>query len=62
MTNNENNRKKYGLIPPKIEESDLLSLGHGLCESDGTPNPLTIRTPDKTRSLLALTIIDPATD
>jgi hypothetical protein len=52
------NRKKYGLLPPKIAESDSQSLGHGICGSGG---PLTIRTPFKTHSLLALTMIDPAT-
>jgi hypothetical protein len=58
MTKKE--RKKYGLLPPKIAESDHHSLGHGMCGSGGT-TPFTIRTPAKTHSLLALTIIDPAT-
>jgi hypothetical protein len=53
-------RKKYGLLPPKIAESDTVSLFHGLCGSGGT-TPFTIRTPAKTHSLLALTMIDPAT-
>jgi hypothetical protein len=57
MTKKE--RKKYGLLPPKIAESDLGSLGHGMCEYGGT-TPFTIRTPAKTHSLLALTMIDPA--
>jgi hypothetical protein len=34
-------------------------LGHGICGSGGI-SPFTIRTPAKTRSLLALTMIDPA--
>jgi phosphatidylethanolamine-binding protein (PEBP) family uncharacterized protein len=50
--------KKYGLLSPKIAESERLSLGHGLCGSGGTI-PFTIRTPAKTNSLLALTMIDP---
>jgi hypothetical protein len=29
-------RKKYGLIPPKIAEFDTVSLGHGLCGSGGS--------------------------
>jgi hypothetical protein len=29
-------RKKYGLLPPKIAESDILSLDHGLCGSGGS--------------------------
>jgi hypothetical protein len=52
--------KKYGLLPPKIAEYDTASLGHGFCGSGGS-SPFTIRTPAKTYSLLALTMIDPAT-
>jgi hypothetical protein len=52
-------RKKYGLLPPKIVESDTPSLGHGLFGSGGT-TPFIIRKPAKTHSLLALTMIDPA--
>jgi hypothetical protein len=29
-------RKKYGLLPPKIAESDTMSLGNGLCGSGGS--------------------------
>jgi hypothetical protein len=29
-------RKKYGLLPPKIAESDIVSLVHGLCGSGGS--------------------------
>jgi hypothetical protein len=54
----EKERKKYGLLPPKVAESDTQSLGHGLCGSGGT-TPFTIGTPAKTHSLLALTMIDP---
>jgi hypothetical protein len=49
--------KKYGLLPPKITESDTISLGHGLRGSGGT-TPFTIMTPAKTHSLLVLTMID----
>jgi hypothetical protein len=28
--------KKYGLLAPRIEESDTVSLGHGLCVSGGS--------------------------
>jgi hypothetical protein len=31
MTKEAYVRKKYGLLPPKIAESDTVSLGHGLC-------------------------------
>jgi hypothetical protein len=51
-------RKKYGLLPPKIAESDTLSLVHGMCGSGGS-HPFTIRTLSKKQSLLALTMIDP---
>jgi hypothetical protein len=55
----DHGRKQYGLLLPKRAESDIVSLGHGLCRSGGT-HPFTIRTPAKTHSL-ALTMIDPAT-
>jgi hypothetical protein len=42
----------------QIAESDTVSLGHGLSGSGGTAT-FTIRTPAKTHSLLALTMIDP---
>jgi hypothetical protein len=51
-------KKKYGLLPPKIAESDTVSLGHGMCGSGGS---IYIRTPAKAHSLLALTMIDLAT-
>jgi Integrase core domain/Integrase zinc binding domain len=44
-------RKKYGLLPPKTAESVCVDL----------VGPFTIKTPLKTHSLLALTMIDPAT-
>jgi hypothetical protein len=50
--------KKYGLLLPKIAESDTVSLVHGCVDLVG---PFTIRTPVKAHSLLALTMIDPAT-
>jgi hypothetical protein len=54
MTKKEH--KKYGLLPPKIAESEpWVMVGVDLV------GPFTIRTPNKTHSLLALTIIDPAT-
>jgi hypothetical protein len=60
MTKKERIRKKYGLLLPKIADSDTVSLGHGLCGSCGT-TLFTIRTPAKIHSLLVLTMIDPAT-
>jgi hypothetical protein len=54
MTKKE--RKKDGLLSPKIAESDPWVM---VCVD--LVGPFTIRTPAKTHSLLALTIIDPAT-
>jgi hypothetical protein len=49
-------RKKYGLLPPKTAESDPWVM---VCVD--LVGPFTIKTPLKTYSVLALTIIDPAT-
>jgi hypothetical protein len=51
-------RKKYGLFPHKISESDTFSLGHGLC---GCSEPIYNKDtgPNIHHSLLALTMIDP---
>jgi hypothetical protein len=54
----EKERKKYGLLPPKIVEYDTVTPGHGMCGSGGTTT-FQIRTPAKTYSLLALIMIDP---
>jgi hypothetical protein len=53
-------RKKYGLLPSKMAESDALSLVHGLCGSGGS-----IYNKDTSQNtlyftLLALTMIVPA--
>jgi hypothetical protein len=57
MIKKKNNRKKYGLLPPKIAESDTVSLSRGLYGSGGS---FIIRTRDKTHFLPVLTMIDPA--
>jgi hypothetical protein len=54
MTKKE--RKKYGLLPSKIAESDPWVM---VCMD--LVGPFTIRTPAKTHSLLGLTVIDPTT-
>jgi hypothetical protein len=54
----ENKRRKYGLLPNKIVESDTIFLSHGLCGSGDTTS-ITIRKPSKTYFQLVLTIIDP---
>jgi hypothetical protein len=59
MTKKERARKKYGLLPPKIAESDILSPWVMVCVD--LVGPFTLRTPAKTHFLLALTMIDPAT-
>jgi hypothetical protein len=56
MTKKDHTRKKYGLLPPKIAESDPWVM---VCVD--LVGSFTIRTPAKTHSLLALTMIDPAT-
>jgi hypothetical protein len=48
--------KKYGLLPPKTPESDPWVM---VCVD--LVGPFTIKIPLKTQSLLALTMIDPAT-
>jgi hypothetical protein len=58
MTKKEFTCKKYGLLSPKIAESDTVSLVHGLCGSCGYL-PFTIRITAKKISLLALKMIDP---
>jgi hypothetical protein len=60
MTKKERTCIKYGLLPPKIAESDAVSLIHGLCGSGGS-RPFQIMTQAKTHSMLALTMIDQAT-
>jgi hypothetical protein len=56
MTKKKHKRKKYGLLPPKIAESDPWVM---LCVDLLGPLPFTIITPAKTHSLLSLTMIDP---
>jgi hypothetical protein len=47
--------KKHGLLPPKVVESDPWVI---FCMD--LLGPFTIKTPSKTQSLLALSMIDPA--
>jgi hypothetical protein len=56
MTKNEITQKKYGLVLPKITESDPWII---VCVD--LVGPFTIRTPYKTNSLVALKMIDSAT-
>jgi hypothetical protein len=60
MTKGKRICKKYGMLPPEIAESDTQYLGNGLCGS-GVSITFKIRKPAKSHSLLALTMIDPAT-
>jgi hypothetical protein len=50
-------REKYGLLPPKIAESDTVTLFHCLYESGGS---IYNKDTSQTHSLLTLTMIDPA--
>jgi hypothetical protein len=54
MTKKRQKRKKYGMLPLKIAESDPWVMVFV-----DLVGPFTIRTPAKTHSLLAITIIDP---
>jgi hypothetical protein len=60
MTKKERASKKYGLLPPKIAESTLQTLVHGLCGSGGS-----IYNKDTSQNtlyyMLTLTMVDPAT-
>jgi hypothetical protein len=58
MTKKEHTPKKYGLLPPKIAESETAPW---VMVCVDLVYPFTIRTPIKPHSLLALTMIDPAT-
>jgi hypothetical protein len=60
MTKTERTRKKYGLFPPKIAESEIVSLGHGMCGSGGSIHNKDISQNTLSTYMLALTIIDPA--
>jgi hypothetical protein len=57
MTKKE--RKKYGLLPPKIAESDNVPLGHDMCGSGGSIYNKDTSQNILSGSLLALTMIDP---
>jgi hypothetical protein len=57
MTKKERAHKKYGLLPPRIAESDPWFMVFV-----DLVGPFTIRTPSKTHSLLTIIMIDPTTD
>jgi hypothetical protein len=59
MTKKE--RKKHALLPPKIAESDTVSLGHSMCGSGGSIYNKDINKNTLSTTMLALTMIDPAT-
>jgi hypothetical protein len=59
MTKKE--RKEYGLLPPKIAASYIVSLGDGMCGSCGSIYNKDISQNTLSASLLSLTMIDPAT-
>jgi hypothetical protein len=47
-------RKKYGLLPPKIAESEIVSLGHGFCGSGLTMGENSIVSSNKCVTIMAL--------
>jgi hypothetical protein len=53
------NSKKYGLLPLKIAESDIRSMGHGLCAFDGSIYHNDTIQNNFLLSLLELTMIHP---
>jgi hypothetical protein len=58
MIKKECTRNKYGLLPPKIAESDIVTLVYSLCESgESTYNKNTIK--NNLCLLFVLTMIDP---
>jgi hypothetical protein len=59
MTKKE--RKKYGLLPPKIAETDAANLGHGLCGSGGSIYNKDTSQNTLSTTMFALTTIDPTT-
>jgi hypothetical protein len=59
MKKKEHTRKKYGLLPPKIAESDNISLVDGLCGSGGSI--YNKDTSQKSHFLISLTMIVSAT-
>jgi hypothetical protein len=60
MTKKEHARKKYGLLTPKIAESDIATLGHGWCRSVGFIYNKDTSQTKLSVSLLAFIMIDPA--
>jgi hypothetical protein len=52
--------KKYGLLTPKIAESEIVSPGNGLCGSGGSIYNKDTSQNTLSFTLLALTMIDPA--
>jgi hypothetical protein len=61
ITKKERSLKKYRLFPPKIAESEIIFLGHDLYGSGGFIYNKHTSQNTLYASLLALTMIDPAT-
>jgi hypothetical protein len=62
MTKKKRTNKKYGLVPPKIAESDTASLDHGLCGSGGSIHDKDTIQNTLSVSLLTFIMIDPVTE
>jgi hypothetical protein len=60
MTKKEDKRKKYGLLPPKIAESDTVSLGYVVYVDFGSNYNKDTSENKLSASLLVFTMIDPA--
>jgi hypothetical protein len=61
MLKKDQRRKKYGLLPPKIAESDIVSLGHSLCVCGGSIYNKDTSQNTLSNHLPSLTMIHPAT-
>jgi hypothetical protein len=61
MTKKVQRYKIYVMVPPKIAESDILSLVHGLFESSGSISNTESSQNTLSTLMLTLTMIDPAT-
>jgi hypothetical protein len=61
MLKKDQRRNKYGLLPPKIAESDIVSLGHSLCVCGGSIYNKDTSQNTVSNHLPSLTMIHPAT-
>jgi hypothetical protein len=56
MKNKYHKPKKYGMLQPKMEKSDIVFQGHGMCGSGGF---ISNKGTSQKNSLLDITMLDP---